>query len=191
MDAIVIEAATEAPVTALEVGQHLNRGDEGVEDLQGKILAAVASIELATGPIMQRTMRMTVRRVPRHRIVYLPAWLVTDVVSVAVVDYDGVSTPLVKDTDYREELDARPGRLVFATVPSGSVVVEYEAGWESADQVPAELKHAVLLEVGHMAAHRESVMQARAGHSFVEVPRAIQHLTAKYAAAVALAWGQD
>jgi len=56
--------------------------------------------------------------------------------------------------------------------------------------VPAELKHAVLLEIGHMDAHREAVIQARPGQAFQELPRAIQHLTAVYAAAMSLAWGQ-
>lgn len=191
MNAICIEAATAKPVTDLEVIQHLNRGaDEGVADLAAKIAAAVASIEMTTGPIMESTWRVRVERVRRHGYLYLPAYYVKDVVAVKSVAEDGTKAD-IDAADYVKDLDSRPGRIRFVNLPAGAVEVEYEAGWASATVVPPELKHAVLLEVGHMAAHRESVIQARAGHTFRELPRAVQYLTANYAAAMGLAWGQE
>ncbi|OHE79437.1 MAG: hypothetical protein A2107_08180 [Verrucomicrobia bacterium GWF2_62_7] len=190
MNVIATDPSDLSPVTMLEVNQHLHRGDEVDESISAKILAATRSIELTVGPIMDSSWRATFDRVPKHHYIYLPAWLVTEISAVVAIDGDGVETPLAAVTDYVAELGHRPGRIRLVNPVSGGLRVDFSAGWESPAAVPAELKHAVLLEIGHMDAHREAVIQARPGQAFQELPRAIQHLTAVYAAAMSLAWGQ-
>lgn len=190
MNVIVRTPATELPLSMVEVLQHL-RAEDTPEDLTGKLAAAVASIEMATGPIMDSAWRATFERVPKHRFVHLPAWLVTEVGPVAAIAEDGTATTLAVGVDYVTDLEHRPGRIRMLQPVNGTLQVDFAAGWDCAAVVPPQIRQAILLEIGHMHAHREAVMEARAGRAFQELPRAIQHLTAAYQAAMQLAWSQS
>lgn len=88
--------------------------------------------------------------------------------SIQYVDVDGV-TQTVSSDDYRIDTGSEPGRITPAygkawpatRSVTNAVILTYQAGYSSRALVPDEIKHAVLLLVGHLYEHRESVTEAK------------------------------
>ena len=143
------------PVQALK--DHLRVGtgfaDDGMQDalVRGYLRAALAAVEGRIGKalILRRfSLALTRWRDPSAQA--LPVAPVAAVVSVAVVDGEGVPSVLAADR-WRLEVDTHRPRLlargaVFPDVPEGGrAEVVFDAGFGVWDDVPADLRQAVLL----------------------------------------------
>ncbi len=107
------------------------------------------------------TWRYGIFRMPR------PPLLSIDSVSYVSTDQQFqpfVYTTLSAVTDYQVDLNTEPGRLApacYAVWPAANplafqaVKIHYTAGWSSASLVPARLKQAIRLVVGHLYVNRE------------------------------------
>lgn len=143
------------PVQALK--DHLRVGtgfaDDGMQDalVRGYLRAALAAVEGRIGKalILRRfSLALTRWRDPSAQA--LPVAPVAAVVSVAVVDGEGVATAL-PEARWRLEVDTHRPRLlargaIFPMVPEGGrAEVVFDAGFGVWDDVPADLRQAVLL----------------------------------------------
>lgn len=150
--------------------QHL-RLDHDLEDalVTGLLAAAVTHLD-GYGGILGRCLltqswRDFGRQWPASRCLSLQLSPVTEIVSVTARDSDGTVVTLEEETDYRliSGLSYRP--FVFlersATLPSlacepDALSVTYRAGYGAPEQVPAPIRHAILLMVGDMYRFTES-----------------------------------
>lgn len=111
--------------------------------------------------------------------------------SVTSIDYtrqDGTSGT-VDSSVYVVDTDHVPGRVALVDGESwpsddlqaiGGVTVTYQAGYGSdADDVPRPLRHAVMMLVGHLYEHRETVTVGGGGND-VEMPLATRALAWPY-----------
>jgi len=165
--------------------------------VQNLISAARESVEMQTGiAMLQQTWQLYLDRWPRAYCVEL--WPspgvplgaillsrkpVQSVASVTWYGSDG-STNVVPSTAYTLDSASRPARVVpaintywpsMSLVPSSGVVVQFVAGYADAAHVPATLKQAMLLTIGHWYEHRESVMAESRGIALV-LPQSAQAL---------------
>ena len=119
--------------------------------------------------IMSTTLRMTLDGWPcatdvnRWGSILLPRWPVTSVSSIAYVDGNG-TTQTWASSNYTVDIYSKPARISKAygiTWPTlqevpNSVTVQFVAGYSSAAAVPATLKRALYLLVGHFSENREA-----------------------------------
>lgn len=107
-----------------------------------------------------------------------------DVTSITYWDADGVEQTVPSD-DYQVDVASTVGRIrpnIDKSWPStygemGDVVVEYIAGYGGRDQVPDQIKSAILLIVGHLYEHRETVI---VGTGAVPLPEGANDLLYPY-----------
>lgn len=109
---------------------------------------------------------------------------ILSVISVEYVNDAGDTVSLAADK-YRVDHDSEPGRISpalgqdwpMASRQINAVKVTYAAGYGAADKVPAAIKQAILLIVGHWYENRESVVVGPAAN---EVPMAAESLLRMY-----------
>ena len=119
-----------------------------------------------------------------HGCIELERGPVQAVSSIKYTDADGVQQTLAS-TEYDVDLVSSPPRIVPAygkSWPStrdvmNSVVIDYDAGYGSAADVPQPIKHAMLLFVGHLYENRESVIT---GTIVSEAPQGVEALLLPY-----------
>jgi uncharacterized phiE125 gp8 family phage protein len=174
------------PVTLEEAVDHLNL-DAGEKDrlVDLYIRAATRHVENWTGlALMDQTIDYFVDDFPDGAI-YLPRPPLIEVLSVAYGD-GGVFGAGTEVSDYFTDIASFPGRVYTATGVDwptseeypNAVRIRYRAGYVETDvdipegQVPEDIKSAILLTIGTMFAHRETVVVG-------EVPAAMP-LSAEY-----------
>jgi len=177
---VLVAPAETLPVTLEEAKLHLRvDGDEDDALITGLINGAVSHLDGYTGILgrclVEQTWRMDFDAFARTMC--LPIGPVAEVVSVTWRDASGqIST--VNDDNYgllpgaggRTSLRFRNGyALPTGLHEDGAVSVTFKAGYT---EVPAALKVAILLMVGHWYANRETVAEG----SFSEVPFAANAL---------------
>ncbi len=140
---------------------------------------------------LRQTWRMTLDRWPDRRFIRLPRppLIDVDVDGVTYVDADDAVHVLSPD-DYIVDTSLTPGRIVLrhgASWPSvhlresGAITIEYAAGYgDDPDDVPGDLKRALLLLVGSWYEQREDYVIARTAQTVTRVPFAVDALTASY-----------
>lgn len=175
-------APTREPVTLTEAKTHL-RIDHSEEDgtLAGYILAARHHIEGATRRALSpQTWELTLDHFPP--VIELPMPPLVSVVSVKYVDRDGAVQTL-DPALYVVENDG-PRGLIFPAYQQRwpevrhhgiAVIVEFECGYE---QVPPDLKHAILLLTAHFYEIRQPAI---VGTSIGRVPMSVDALISPYA----------
>ncbi len=155
-------APTETPVSLDEVKDHL-RIDDDEEDLLIASYIEAATIfaqeytwsQLCTATFAERWDRFPSVIVPKK----CPLLTVT---SVAYVDTAGVAQTLTVTTDYVVDIYQKPARIIPAYTkwwPAtrcyvNDVTLTYTAGYGGPDDVPAEVKQAILLKCGQLYAGR-------------------------------------
>ena len=173
-------------LTPTDLHPHLRLFTEGSppshpddECIEALIAAATASAEDYTQrAFTQRT--VTLKRANLSTRLYLPVVPVQSVDSITYIDQAGDEQTL---TDFRF-VDAEPAWIEIDSPPAVSdkgrpVTITVTAGYPSetsppsADGVPASVKHAVKLTVGHFYENRESVVVANIVH---RVPQTVEHL---------------
>lgn len=173
---------TLTPLT-LEAAKRHVRVDTSDEDplISSLIFAAWEYVELRTGIVcLPSTWQLVLDRWPRLNAVeqwpwpgipagaiLLPRFPVTSVTSIVWKGTDG-STNTVAGTDYSLDAVSRPPRVTPnylkswantpSLIPQGGVVVTFVAGYADANRIPATLKQAMLLILGHWFANREAVL---------------------------------
>lgn len=153
---IVVVVPASEPISLEEATAHV-RQDSSDDDglLQNLITAARMTVELHTGrALVSRTLQSSFDGFGCLLLPYPP---LSEVLSVTYYDKAETSA-LVSSAIYQVDTAAEPGRIVlrrgytWPTItlrPRNGVVVEYVAGYGDADQVPWNLKQAILMLVQH------------------------------------------
>jgi uncharacterized phiE125 gp8 family phage protein len=161
MGLILIEPPGEEPVTTAAAVAHV-RAPSVDESLVAAM--AVAARELCEAythrAFIEQTWRLTLPEFPRGGgAILLPRPNLMEVIAVSYIDNDG-ETVTMPAADYEFDVSSLPGlvRSAYRTEwPEGrSVVVEYTAGYESADAVPQSIKSAILLVTSDLYHNREA-----------------------------------
>ncbi|NBQ69143.1 MAG: hypothetical protein EBU46_10035 [Nitrosomonadaceae bacterium] len=171
--------ATE-PVTLAEMKLH-SRID-GLEDddlVNGLITAARMHLEQAANmKLITQTLTLSIDDFPASGILYLDG-PVQSVTSIEYYDLDGNLQTWDSEL-YQVDTTANPARIMPAydeTWPDylddyNSIVVTYVAGYGDATAVPAILKQAIKMLVGHWYANRETTSEVQS----YEVPYAVDQI---------------
>ena len=165
----IVTGPTIEPVTLQEAKDHLRitETDIGSEDtlLLGFIAAARRHCEsVHNRAYLEQTWNLILDDFPDEDYIRVP---LPPLVSVAHVKYYGTggTASTMTAANYYEDTDSEPGRVYLgygeswpsATLrPAAGVEVQFTAGYGSvASAVPAEIKQAIMLLVGHMYERRE------------------------------------
>jgi len=151
------------PVTLAELKAHL-RIDVGDEDelLEGLIRVARAHLEAVTGvALMSQSFRLVLDDWPRCEVIQLMKTPVQTVDAILLYDADGVEQNLDLSGMLLDGT-AHPARLVVRERPRPSqpingIEIEFTAGFGSVNEVPPELKRAILIHAAHLYEFRGAV----------------------------------
>lgn len=181
---------TELAVTLEEAKLHL-RVDHDEEDalIERLILAATEDAEAFQGrSLTTRTLRLHMDRFPTENgAIYLPYGPVQAVEEVAYIDAGGAKN-VIASSHYAVDKVRSPSRIVpvaghtwpnASLLAIGAVSVTYTAGYGNGPEyVPANVKQAILLMVGHLYENREAVSADRAIPT--ELPMGVKYLLMKH-----------
>lgn len=181
-------APAATPVSVAEAKAHL-RVESSDEDtlIAGLVSAATSHLDGWSGALGRAIVTQTWRQdfdgfpATRSRCMRLPLWPVASVTSVTYRDANG-TTQTVSAADYSLLSDERGAFIRFVEDFDSPIVyddgpavsVTYVAGLAAAD-VPAAIKQAILLLVGHWFANREAVVT---GTIAVALPMTVDALLA-------------
>lgn len=162
--------APNAPAISIDdVKAHLNI-TEADDHLQLLIDAAIAHVDGPNGAglaLITQTYRQTID--PNETTITLPVTPVSTINSVLI---DGV------EVDYTADLDRTPARVAIGRHATGGQIV-YQAGFgDNAADVPADLRAALLLIIGHLYANREAVTD----QTMTEVPMGAMSIIRRWSA---------
>lgn len=186
----LVTAPTAEPISLMQAFEHLqNPPEEDSGIIDGMISAARVHIENVTGRAL---MTQTWDVYPPNfcgDAISLPLGKLQSVTYIKYTDTAGTQTT-VTASDYHVDAISEPGKIVLAygaswpsttLKTSNPIVVRGVFGYASASLVPAPLKHAMLLLLGHYYSNREPVVVSdRAGAREVEMPHTVQALIAPY-----------
>ena len=177
----VVTAPAEEPLTLADAKAHL-RVSSGAEDgyIETLITAARNVAESYTGrAFIPRSLRYRLDFFPRELL--LPVAPVQAVTQIDYVDYAGATQTLAAEA-YQVDVASTPARIRPAyqarwpctRAVLNAVTVLFDAGYAGAGSpedsragVPAEIRQAMLLHIGHLYQHREDVI---VGTSAVALP---------------------
>ena len=176
-------AAGEEPLTVQEAKDFLRV--EGTAD-DNVLDTLITAARLHAENILSRslvTKTYEARADYMHDGFILPRPNLISVTSIKYNDTDGVQQTLAAD-QYVADIYSAPARIVpaygvywpRARLEPNSVIIEYIAGYGSAEDVPQNIKQAMLLHIGHMFENREATVEATVS----EVPMGYKALMANY-----------
>lgn len=161
----LVTEPTVEPVSMAEAKAHC-RIDHDTEDayVGALIIAARQWVENVCGmALMTQTWDGWLDAFPTDAIV-IPKYPVASVTSITYHSSDLVTSTAVPTGNYQVDTKRRPPRIArkhgvswpSATLrESSGVVVRFVAGYTAVDSVPRDIKHAILLLIGQLYAHRE------------------------------------
>lgn len=185
-----VTAPASNPVTLTEAKAHLRVDDSDSDTLISALIAA--AVAMIDGPhgigiaMMTQTWRYVLDCFPAY--IRLPLTPVQDGilsdspagVTITYVDTAG-ATQTLATSDYRLSggiLEPAYGEAWPGTrTVRGAVTIDFEVGWGDADDVPQDLKAAILLTVGHLYEHREAVV---ADATPAELPLGVKAILDRY-----------
>lgn len=191
-DVTIIEAPDEEPVATAEAKLHL-RVDHTADDalIEQLVTAARQRVENVTWrSLVTQTLELTLDAWPRCGHIDVPRPPLQSVTSITYTDAAGTET-VWPSALYQVVTQGTPARIVPAygeswpTAASGSlraangIAVRYVAGYGDAAAVPALLKAAILLLVGHWYENREAVIVG-AGLTATPLPMAVESILSDY-----------
>lgn len=186
--ALVTGPAVE-PVTLEETRKHM-RVDHEVDDdvILPLIVAARRKVETDTRrALITQTWDLALPRFPACGEIEIPLAPLQSVTSITYTDATGNATTWAA-SNYLVDTFRLVPRIVpaygvawpmFTPRPLNAVVVRFVAGYGTGEDLPAELRLAVLTLVGHWYDNREAVGVARGG-VYAELPLAYSSLVGPY-----------
>ncbi len=186
IDLSVITPPSGDVVTPAEAKAHL-RVDNSAEDalIASLIAAATTRAERHTQrALLTQTLELRLDAWPCSRA-WLPRPPAASIVSVKWTPYGGTEQTLA-GAAYALRAGTEPGQLVFdrSLLPGDTlatlatpIAIRYTAGYGAAAAVPAPIKQAMLLMIGHWYANREAVV---IGAGANEVPMGVKWLLDPY-----------
>ncbi len=189
----LITAPTVEPITLQETKDHL-RVDGTTDDalISALILAARQHLDGRDGwlgrALMAQTWDYTLDEFPPGDFIRLPLAPVQSVTSISYTDTDGASQTfssasyaLGADLDWQPRVNLGYGLTWASTrgVPD-AVTVRFVAGYANANAVPAPIKAALLLTVGHLYENREAIAETGRGVTLTELPMGVDSLLFPY-----------
>lgn len=185
MQTRLITAPIAEPVSLLEACKHLRLADTQVEAdalpdktlIEALILTARSMAEEITGrQLMPATWELLTDEFIEG--IELPKQPIQSITSITYRNNTTIAT--LADTQYL--LDTAGGRLVTLTPDDAvaglnSVQIKYVSGYTGATTVPAPIKQAILMMVGHWYENRQDVVT---GTIAPPLPMASQYLLAPY-----------
>lgn len=160
---VIVQPAAE-PITLQEAKRHLRVVfDDEDTQIEAMIVAArQMAEERLNRALMPQTIAFTADSFGKE--VALPRPPLRTLGGVSYIDVDG-AVQTMDPANYVVDTFRDPPRVVVpygTTWPttrnqSGAVTVTYEAGYADAESVPAPIKHWMLLAIGAMYEHRESM----------------------------------
>lgn len=133
--------------------------------------------------LITQTLELALDNWPEDGEIQLPRPPTQSVTSITWLDEAGLEHTIAAG-DYIADLTGDPARILPASgkdwpsdalFPLGGIRVRYVAGWAAAENVPAILRQAVLLLIGHLYENREAVSVA-AGLTATELPLGVATL---------------
>lgn len=188
MPVVVITPPDEPVVSLVEAKAHLRVDfDDDNDYIEGLVGAAIGLLDGPAGWLGRALVTQTLEwRGDEFGTcgISLPFPPIAEVLSVSYADEDGAEQT-VPDTDYRLVGQPNMPRLALsygASWPSvrwqsEAVRIQYDAGYGAAEDVPAAIKQAILLMVGHWYSNREAVTL---GQIATEIPLAARSLLFPY-----------
>jgi uncharacterized phiE125 gp8 family phage protein len=163
MASILLNEAESELISMEEIKMHLRI--DGVEEdayLSHLLTTARYFVEQYTGlSLVQRTWLYHLDRFPEETIfLYLPHPPIQSITYLKYIDTDGEVKTMTEGKDFIVDVVSQPARIapLLCWPQTGSqlnaVTIEYISGWAS---VPAPIKHAMLLIMGHWYENREAV----------------------------------
>jgi len=190
MTSYLLAGPAQEPISLAQAKAFLRIEDENTAEdglIQTLITAARLHLEGVTQKaLLAQSWRLVLDGWPPDRVVHLPVGPVRALLAVTAYGADGepVAVPLV-------QFGTLPGggtRLVLPARIVGApglrahsgIEIDYEAGYgETADDVPADLRQALLVLVGYWFEHRDAVIVAGSG---AVVPAGFDRLVAGHKA---------
>lgn len=179
--------ATE-PITRAEAKLHL-RIDHADEDglIDSLVSTARRHTELTVlhRVLLTQTWDYYLSEFPGDGIISIPLPPLQGVSSVKYKDKDGAETTLAT-SEYIVDTQSEPGRVSlaygkswpsFTPYPINPIKITFTAGWTAAENVPLEIKQALLLLIGHFYENREIFLVGDIPRAY---PLAYESLLASY-----------
>lgn len=165
MTLILTGPALGEPVTLTEAKSHL-RLETSDEDalINSLIKAARAHCEALTGlALMTQNFRLLLDGWPETRVIQIPKSPVQTIDSVSVYNIEGVPQPVTL-SGIALDGHARPARLLLKEMPTSAqeingIEIDFTAGFGTENEIPPELKRAMLLHVAVMFELRGAVSE--------------------------------
>lgn len=184
----IVTAPAKEPISEDEARGHLRLDAPTPEDivtLSALITAARQVAESMTGrALITQTWELAIDCFPA--VIYLPLPpLQLPLTSIKYIDVNG-NEPTLAEANYRVDARSEPARIIPAyglTWPStrsvtSAVVVKFVAGYgDDPGDVPQPIRSAMLLMLGHLYEHRESVTER---DKMVELPLGVSALLWPY-----------
>ncbi len=183
MTSYLLAGPAEEPVSLAEAKAFLKVDDTAEDGLIATLIgAARLHVESVTGrALMAQSWRIVLDAWPENGLVRLPVWPLMSVTAIAATDGNGASHEIGVG-----QFGAEPDRLVVPRVvvgmpamqERGGIEIDYVAGFGAErDDVPADLRQAVLGLVAHWHEHRDAVLIAGSGSV---VPSGFDRIIAGY-----------
>ena len=159
---------TTEPVTLAMAKAHLRVDDNEEDPLIAQVIEAAREWceDFQRRSFCSQTWRLTLDEFPSCDVIELPRPPLASVSSITYVDSDG-ATQTLSSGDYTVDTDSEPGRVILGydeswpstrDVPN-AVTITYVAGYGANDSfVPAKVKQAMLLLIGHWFENREDIL---------------------------------
>lgn len=185
-------APTDEPLTLDEVREHLRIVGTDQDNYLARLIAAARSRaeRITKRALITQTWRVTVDEFPEW--FNIPKAPLQSVLSINYLDSDGAtvalydsSSPQVGVADFVIDTQSDPARVLLAygitwptpVVQANAVSLTFEAGYgDHAEDVPEDLRLAMLLMIGHWFEHRESVSE----EDYKDVPQSAMWILEDY-----------
>lgn len=186
----LVTAPATMPISLPEAKAHLRVDDSDSDTyISACIARAVATIDAANGIgrcLITQSWLLALDRFPEAEFT-IPLGPVQSITSIKYLDPSGVEQVL-STGNYWPSLNKNPATIhpgyglawPFYRLMPGSVKVEFIAG-TTADKVPADLKQAMLLLIGHYFSSREAVVVGDALR-VTELPVGVEAILSRYRA---------